>query len=87
MSPETCPNCGAEVPRRARACPDCGADHRTGWSESADADRLGISNPADFDHDEFVRREFGGQRVPRQRIWVWVVAVILLLAWLAWWVF
>ena len=26
MSPEACPNCGADVPRKAKACPECGAD-------------------------------------------------------------
>ena len=24
-APETCPNCGADVPRGALACPECGA--------------------------------------------------------------
>jgi RNA polymerase subunit RPABC4/transcription elongation factor Spt4 len=87
MTPETCPNCGADVPRGARSCPDCGADEQTGWSERADADRLGISDPDDFDHGEFVRREFGRGGPGRRPAWVWVAAVILLLALLAWWVF
>ena len=86
MTPETCPNCGADVPRGARSCPDCGADGRTGWSERADEDRLGISDPEDFDHDAFVRREFGGPGSERRPTWVWVVAVVLLLALLGWWV-
>jgi hypothetical protein len=30
MPPEFCPNCGAEVPRKAKACPECGADEETG---------------------------------------------------------
>lgn len=31
----TCPNCGADVPVKARACPECGSDEETGWSEAA----------------------------------------------------
>lgn len=83
MIPDTCPNCGAEVPRGARACPDCGADERTGWSEEAGADRLGLSASEEFDHDEFVRREFGGRGRRGKRsvgvgLWWWVALAILL---------
>ena len=28
-TPEICPNCGAEVPPRAKACPECGFDAST----------------------------------------------------------
>lgn len=30
-----CPNCGADVPLKAKACPECGSDRETGWSEEA----------------------------------------------------
>jgi zinc-ribbon domain len=30
-----CPNCGADVPLKAKACPACGSDRETGWSEAA----------------------------------------------------
>ena len=40
MTPENCPNCGADVPARAKACPACGADEQTGWSEQAYAGGL-----------------------------------------------
>ncbi|NJK63905.1 MAG: hypothetical protein HC921_15570 [Synechococcaceae cyanobacterium SM2_3_1] len=30
-----CPNCGANVPVKAKACPECGSDEETGWSEAA----------------------------------------------------
>ncbi len=83
MPPLTCPHCGAEVPRGARACPECGADERTGWSEEADGDRLGISDPKDFDYEGFVKDEFGGGRRPFPR-WVSVVALLLLAAMVAW---
>ena len=78
MSPEVCPNCGAEVPSGATACPECGSDERTGWSEAARYDDLGLPDEL-FDYDDFLKREFGGKNtVPRgmARFW-WVVAVLL----------
>ena len=69
-APETCPNCGADVPRGALACPECGADERTGWNDRADsqrtADRLGIPDD-EFNYDEFVKEEFGERRESRAR--------------------
>ena len=83
MAPEICPNCGAEVPFKARACPECGADEQTGWSERAAAQRLGLPDD-EFDYDQFVKEEFGDkkQSAPRPRIgWFWwLVAVGLLIA-------
>ncbi len=86
MPPEICPNCGAEVPLRARACPECGADEQTGWSDKAHAQRLGLPDE-EFDYDEFVKEEFG----PKDRIrptgvsWIWWVTALILLAALAAW--
>jgi hypothetical protein len=77
--------CGADVPRKARACPGCGADERTGWSERAEAQRLGLPDD-EFDYDEFVREEFGEPgrarrpAPPRGISWFWwLVAVGLVL--------
>ncbi|MBX3744654.1 MAG: zinc-ribbon domain-containing protein [Verrucomicrobiae bacterium] len=84
MRPETCPQCGADVPARARACPECGADERTGWSDAAHADRLGLPSEEDFDHEAFVREEFGGERPPGRPWWWWLVAVVLLVALVFW---
>jgi hypothetical protein len=80
------------VPANARACPECGADEETGWSERAQAQRLGLPDD-EFDYDEFVKEEFGegerqrglgraSQRLkPRGVRWLWwVVGVLLLLA-------
>lgn len=76
-APETCPNCGADVPRRARACPECGSDETTGWSEGAHSQSLGLPDE-EFSYDEFIQREFGKpKRSARQWLW-WVVAVVLL---------
>lgn len=80
MTPETCPNCGAEVPARARACPECGADEQTGWSEKARTDALGLPDDS-FDYDDYARREFGGEMkanaVNRKRVWKIVAAVLV----------
>lgn len=81
MPPETCPNCGADVPRNARACPECGADEKSGWSEEAYADRLGLPDD-NFNYDEFVKEEFGsrGKVRPRGISWFWWIIALLLLA-------
>jgi predicted nucleic acid-binding Zn ribbon protein len=86
MSPETCPNCGADLPPNARVCPECGADEKTGWSDSAQASRLGIPDEH-FDYDKFVEEEFGGERVkPRGVHWLWwITALILVLLLLFFW--
>jgi hypothetical protein len=77
-TPETCPNCGADVPPKAKACPECGSDESTGWSDDAHAHSLDLPDE-NFDYDEFVQREFSKpKRSKRQTFW-WVVAVILLL--------
>lgn len=86
MTPEICPNCGAEVPPKARACPECGADEATGWSEEAQASGLDLPDE-NFDYNDFVKREFGGKSpVPRGVHWFWwVVALVLAAAFVAFW--
>ena len=80
MTPEVCPNCGAEVPPRAKACPECGSDEQTGWSEEAHADGLGLPDQ-EFDYDDFVKREFGSKKpVPRGVHWFWWVVAVLVAA-------
>ena len=85
--PDECPNCGAAVPRNARACPGCGADEETGWSEAPAAPELDLPD-AEFDYDAYVEREFGGGGPkPRGIGWVWwVAAILVLLAFLGFWV-
>jgi hypothetical protein len=85
--PEVCPNCGADVPRNARACPECGSDHETGWADDAYASKLDLPD-AEFNYDEFVAKEFGKPNpVPEgiPKFW-WAVAVILLVAIILWFV-
>jgi hypothetical protein len=86
MTPEVCPNCGAEVPPKARACPECGSDEETGWSENARAQQLGIPDDK-FDYDEFVKQEFGvgNQARPRGISWLWWCVAVLLVIVFLWW--
>ena len=80
-----CPNCGAEVPARARACPECGSDEETGWSEEAYAGGLDLPDN-EFNYNEFVEKEFGKKPVPHGIHWFWwVVAVILAASFLFFW--
>jgi len=82
-APDYCPNCGAEVPPAAKACPECGSDERTGWSDRAHTERLGIPDE-EFSYDRFIKEEFGERKEsavkPRGIRWVWwLVAIVLLL--------
>jgi hypothetical protein len=77
MPPEVCPNCGADVPRNARCCPDCGADEETGWSDNAHSESLGLPDE-EFDHDRFVKEEFGGATRPRGISWLWWITALAL---------
>ncbi len=86
MPPEICPNCGAEVPRNAKACPECGADEKTGWSEEAHTAGLDLPDEK-FDYDDFVEREFGRTKpVPRGIHWFWwLVAAALVIGFFVVW--
>ena len=86
MTPEVCPNCGAEVPPKARSCPECGSDEDTGWSDEAYASGLDLPDDK-FDYDEFTKREFGDKSpVPRGlHWWWWLVGIALLIALLFLW--
>ena len=90
MPPETCPNCGADVPRNAKACPDCGADENSGWAEDAQqatAADLGLPDE-EFNYDDFAKREFGsGHPKPQGLHWGWwLVGIALLLTILFTWI-
>lgn len=80
MSPDICPHCGMEVPPGAKACPECGSDEKTGWSGKAHYDHLDLPEE-NFDYEDFVKREFGGERmVPRGIHWFWRLVTILVVA-------
>jgi zinc-ribbon domain len=89
MAPEICANCGADVPRNAKACPECGSDEQTGWSEEAAAADLGLPDDS-FDYDKFVREELeGSERVRDRASWYWwviaAVGILILVAALTKW--
>jgi len=88
-----CPNCGEEVRVGAPSCPSCGSDDDTGWSEEAEAGYTdyggGYGGNDDFDYDEFVRRELGGDperpTLPdRKELVTGAVALVLIFALLVW---
>jgi predicted nucleic acid-binding Zn ribbon protein len=87
MTPDQCPVCGAEVPTGARACPECGSDEKTGWSDRARYDEIGVPDDESFSYDEFVKREFGGEKPKRKNQTVWIVAAILVLLAFAYMIF
>ena len=80
-APEICPNCGADVPRNAKACPECGSDDETGWSQEAATSGLDLPDD-EFDYDDFAAREFGEGK-PRQRsstrLWLAVGVLLIVL--------
>ena len=75
------------MPPKALACPECGSDYETGWSEEADAARLGLPDDK-FDYDEFVKEEFGEEKkeVRPHGIsplwWIVAIVVVVLMIWL-----
>ena len=88
MPPEVCPNCGATVPRGAKACPECGADEETGWSETAYEGNLGLPDD-EFDYDNFVKEEFGAGKSPVPagvRWYWWLIALALAMMLLFFWI-
>lgn len=78
VAPETCPNCGEDLPRSAKVCPHCGSDESTGWSEDARTGGLDLPDES-FDYEDFTRREFGAPSPkPRGIRWFWWVAALVL---------
>jgi zinc-ribbon domain len=70
--PDSCANCGADIPRNARACPECGADERTGWRETSMYDGL------DLPDDETDKTPTEARR-PVKVFWILVGVGLLIL--------
>lgn len=80
--PKECANCGAEIPRHAKACPECGADERTGWRETSVYDDLDLPESAYADEGDNSRKRYGNR--VNGIAWYWwmagVALIILLIA-------
>jgi hypothetical protein len=78
----TCPHCGEEIARKAKACPYCGSDESTGWSEGTYLDGIDLSD--DESYKEAHANEFGSDvQWWRQRLWIVVTAVVILAIFIA----
>jgi hypothetical protein len=81
--PAECANCGAAIPKNARACPECGADEKTGWRETSVYDGLDLPDDAWQDDTNTTKK----RRPDIQRVngvpWYWWCIGLVLLALLA----
>jgi hypothetical protein len=78
----SCPHCGEDILRSARACPHCGSDDTTGWSDDTYLD--GIDLPEDDEYKEIQEREFGGHSSGGTgRMWIAVTAFIVIIVFAA----
>ena len=68
-----CPNCGTEVPIKAKSCPDCGSDEKTGWSEDTIYD--GLDLPA-FEESDMQTKTSMFQ----SKIMYYIVAILTIVA-------
>jgi len=80
----TCPICGADVPRRAKACPECGACEKSGWSENRHYDGWDLPGEGYGGDSSYGPRRLGGpsRQTLVQRLW-FVIAIIIVIA-MAW---
>ena len=82
--PAVCPVCGEDVSPNALACRECGADHNSGWKDDAcSSDGLDLPDE-EFDYNDFVKREFGGESRPSaiKPLW-WITGIVLLIVTMA----
>jgi predicted nucleic acid-binding Zn ribbon protein len=80
--PAECANCGAAIPRSARACPECGADERTGWREASVYDGLDLPDEAFAEESDGdgARNRPATRRINGVAWYWWLAAVLLVLA-------
>ena len=87
-----CPVCGEEVKIGAKICPECGADDTSGWKEEYVQhdhvyDNLDLPDK-DFDYDEFMRKEFGGDKKKSGKEWlVAAIALFIIIVWILIYIF
>ena len=79
--PDECANCGAAIPRKAKACPSCGADERTGWRDNDTTRYDGLDLPESAFAAENDSAPTPRRRVPRAGLrWYWLVVAAVLVA-------
>lgn len=76
--PDECANCGASIPRNARACPECGADERTGWRETSLYDDLDLPEEAYAEPGDASRHQAPMRKINKVPLLWWLVAVVML---------
>jgi uncharacterized membrane protein YvbJ len=83
----TCPNCGEEVPMKAKACPHCGSDKETGWSDQTYMDGVDIYDEEDY--AETIRKEFGIQtkKMDVKKLVLAIIAGVVVLAFILTYIF
>jgi len=79
----TCPVCGVDVPRKAKACPECGACEKSGWSRDQYLDDVNLPSST-LDYMDSAGRERGSARkkTGMQRFWL-IIAILIIVSWLA----
>ncbi len=77
-----CGVCGEQLRSGSKVCHACRADDRTGLhGEGAVHDPLDLpDDSAEFDHAEFMKREFGVSPKPHGMRWIWWFTAVLLIA-------
>jgi hypothetical protein len=73
----TCPICGADVPRRAKACPECGACEKSGWSEDRYLDGMNLPDEG-WNQPGSSPRLLGNGRSKTSMQWLWTVVAVLI---------
>jgi len=81
MTPDVCPNCGAEVPRATpKPVPNAARMNKPAGRKTAYASQLGLPDE-NFDYDKYIKREFAGEKVvPRGIHWFWWLVALLVLS-------
>jgi hypothetical protein len=78
VPPDECANCGAAIPRSARACPECGADERSGWREPNPYDGLNLPDEAYTDEEAPANQTSVPPRINGIAWYWWAVGIGLL---------
>jgi hypothetical protein len=81
--PDECANCGAAIPRHAKACPECGADEHTGWRETSVYDGMNLPESAYDDATDDAARARPTNRVNGIAWYWWAIGIVVILVFVA----